>query len=183
MASANAEGRYLWGEHTDHHRQHAYRRAAADLDFLLPHIWPGAGVVDLGCGPGSLTCDVAEMVAPGPVLGIDISAQAVAIAEAAARERGLTNVGFRVGDAESTGLSDASMDVVFSSGMLSYLRAPERALAESYRLLSPGGVFGAREMAKQGDWYAGPHAEVRSLMLRAMIIGMQGTRRGSLPGR
>jgi SAM-dependent methyltransferase len=85
----------------------------------------------------------------------------------------LTNVTFRVADAENTGLSDASVDVVFSSGMLSYLRAPERAIAESYRLLSPGGVFGAREMAKQGDWYAGPHAEVRSLMLRAMIIGMQ----------
>jgi ubiquinone/menaquinone biosynthesis C-methylase UbiE len=75
MASANAEGRYLWSEHTDHHRQHALRRAAADLDFLLPHIRPGADVVDLGCGPGSLTCDVAEMVAPGSVLGIDISAQ------------------------------------------------------------------------------------------------------------
>jgi ubiquinone/menaquinone biosynthesis C-methylase UbiE len=172
VTHANKGGQYLWGGHTDHHKQHAHRRADADLDFLLPYLRPGIRVVDLGCGPGSLTCDMAALVAPAPVVGIDITDSAITMARSLARERGLSNLAFEVGDAQSTGLPSESVDLVVSSGMLSYVKAPERAIAEAFRLLAPGGVFGAREMAKQGDWYSGPHAEVRYLFLRVMIAGM-----------
>ena len=164
---------YLWGAGQDQHTLQIRRGAETDLDFLLPYLMHGVRVLDLGCGPGSLTCDIAARVAPGTVLGIDIAEVAVEAARTLARERELNNVRFEIGDARSTGLPDESFDVVVISGVLTYLRAPEQALAEAYRLLAPGGVIGAREMAKQGDWYAGPHAEDRHVILRALIASVK----------
>jgi len=50
----------------------ARRSLTGTLGFLLPHLKPGMRVLDCGCGPGSITADVAELVAPGQVIGVDI---------------------------------------------------------------------------------------------------------------
>ncbi len=67
------------------------RRAGEALAFLLPHLRPGLRVLDCGCGPGSITADVAELVAPGEVVGVDLEPSQLEIARQRAAERGLAN--------------------------------------------------------------------------------------------
>src|SRR5436305_1158062 len=68
-------------------------------------IAPGMRVADIGCGIGTISCWLAQAVAPGgSVVGIDVSAGQVAEAQKAAEEAGLTNAQFRTGSAYATGL-------------------------------------------------------------------------------
>src|SRR5216684_404008 len=63
------------------------RRAGEAADFFLPHLRPGMRVLDCGCGPGSITVDLATAVAPGEVIGIDIEQSQLDTARALAAER------------------------------------------------------------------------------------------------
>ncbi|HKG16899.1 MAG TPA: class I SAM-dependent methyltransferase, partial [Solirubrobacteraceae bacterium] len=79
------------------------------------------------------------MVAPGEVVGIDSSQVQIDRATALARERGLRNVAFEVGDVYQLGFSDASFDVVFTQALLIHLGDRLAALREIRRVLKPGG--------------------------------------------
>jgi SAM-dependent methyltransferase len=131
------------------------RTARADAGFLLPYLRPGMRVVDCGCGAGNLTLGLAELVAPGEVVGFDISERAIDEARRRASARGLTNVQFFHGSVYASGLSGAAFDLVFFCGVLAHLTRPEQALDEAFRLLKPGGLVGAREPEKHGDWAGG----------------------------
>lgn len=126
-------------------RSHRWRTAANSAAYLLPHLRPGASLLDVGCGPGTLTVDLARRLAPGAVVGIDLSASVVAEAEARAAEAAATNVTFRVGDLRSSGLGEGSFDVVHAHQVLQHLRDPVGALREMRRLTRPGGVVAARD--------------------------------------
>lgn len=166
-------GQYFWGDNPALQALFNNRQAYLEVEFLLPHLKSGTRVVDLGCGAGSITCDIASVVAPAPVLGIDISQTAVASAQALAQTRDLTNVTFQVGDVYTTGLPSAAFDIVVICGVLSYLPEPLRAMVEASRLLAPGGVIGVREMMKEGDWFAGPHADVVAQANGLIIDGIR----------
>src|SRR5215471_8470817 len=77
----------------------ATRTAAQEAAFFLPHLHPGMRMLDVGCGPGSITLGLAEVVAPGEVVGIDMQQSQVQQARDLAVERGFANVRFEVGDA------------------------------------------------------------------------------------
>src|SRR5436853_4687301 len=72
----------------------ARRTASACAGFLIPYLRPGMALLDCGCGPGSITLDLAEVVAPGAVIGVDREPTQIAVARELAVERGLTNVSF-----------------------------------------------------------------------------------------
>jgi ubiquinone/menaquinone biosynthesis C-methylase UbiE len=55
-----------------HRPAHATRTAQSHAAFLLPHLRPGMALLDLGCGPGTITAGLAAAVAPGPVTGVDL---------------------------------------------------------------------------------------------------------------
>ena len=69
-------------------RSHRWRTAANSAGYLLDHLRPGLDLLDVGCGPGTLTVDLAARVAPGRVLGVDVAPEVVADAAGHAREAG-----------------------------------------------------------------------------------------------
>lgn len=123
----------------------ATRKAAQEAAFFLPHLRPGMRVLDVGCGPGSITLGLAEVVAPGEVVGIDIDEAQVQRARDIAVERSITNVRFELGDGYRLLFPDRSFDAVFAHGVLCHLREPVRALEEMRRVLRPCGIAGVRE--------------------------------------
>jgi SAM-dependent methyltransferase len=118
------------------------RRLEPNGAFFLPHLLPGMTVLDCGCGPGTITRDIAARIAPGKVVGLDFDATQVEQAAREARAQAIGNVEFRQGSAYALAFADASFDAVFSHALLEHLREPNRAVAEFMRVLRPGGVLG-----------------------------------------
>ena len=77
----------------------ARRTASREAAFFLPHLHPGMQILDVGCGPGSITLGLAEVVAPGKVVGIDLQPMQIEQARALAVERGVDSVRFEVAEA------------------------------------------------------------------------------------
>ncbi|HVY46034.1 MAG TPA: methyltransferase domain-containing protein [Minicystis sp.] len=100
---------------------------------------PGERVVDVGCGCGTTTLEIAAAVGPaGSVVGVDVSAPMLARAEERARARGLTNASFVLGDAAEVRL-DAPADALFSRFGVMFFAEPERAFSNLLAMLRPGG--------------------------------------------
>lgn len=151
------------------------RTAAREAAFLLPHLRPGMTVLDCGCGPGALTVDLAEAVAPGAVTGIDIEETQFARARQRASECGATNVTFQCANLYDLPFDDAAFDAVFAHAVLYHLHEPNRALAEIRRVLKPGGVAGLRDADSGGDFWHPTSAEFeRALALAARVMRHRG---------
>jgi len=101
---------------------------------------PGETVLDLGSGAG-IDCFLAsQRVGPtGKVIGVDMTPEMLERARRNAAEGGYENVEFRLGEIEALPVADASVDVIISNCVLNLSPAKERALAEAYRVLKPGG--------------------------------------------
>src|SRR5258708_5088563 len=97
------------------------RRATKWVAFFLPHLKPGMRLLDCGCCVGSITLDLAEIVAPGHVVGIDRDATQLEVARRHAAERGVTNVTFEVGNVYELSYPDASFDAVLAHTILVHL--------------------------------------------------------------
>jgi ubiquinone/menaquinone biosynthesis C-methylase UbiE len=134
--------RYTHGHHESVLRSHTWRTAANSAAYLLPHLQPGQRLLDVGCGPGTITVDLATHVAPGEVVGIDRSAEVVAQAQALDAPG---NVRFETGDVYALAYEDASFDVVHAHQVLQHLSDPVGALRELRRVLRPGGRLAVRD--------------------------------------
>jgi ubiquinone/menaquinone biosynthesis C-methylase UbiE len=131
---------YTHGHHESVLRSHRWRTVENSAAYLLPHLRPGLLLLDVGCGPGTMTADFAQRLAPGTVRGVDASADVIAAA------RGdHPDVTFSVGDVYDLGLEDASWDVVHAHQLLQHLTDPVAALEEMRRVVRPGGVVAARD--------------------------------------
>jgi ubiquinone/menaquinone biosynthesis C-methylase UbiE len=118
------------------------RRTGVVAAFLLPHLRPGMRLIDCGCGPGSITIDLAQAVIPGEVIGIDLREEALTNGRQLARDRGISNVTFQAANVYQLPFPDASFDAAFACAVLQHLAAPLEALKEMRRILKPGGVIG-----------------------------------------
>ena len=118
------------------------RRTGVAAAFLAPQLHAGMRLIDCGCGPGSITIDLARAVTPGEAVGIDLRADALTHAPALARERVIANVAFQAASVYQLPYADGSFDAAFACAVLQHLAAPVAALKEIRRVLRPGGVIG-----------------------------------------
>jgi ubiquinone/menaquinone biosynthesis C-methylase UbiE len=137
--------RYTHGHHESVLRSHRWRTVENSAAYLLPHLLPGQRLLDVGCGPGTITLDLARRVAPGEVVGIDVSADVITAAEADRAQAGIDQVRFAVGDVYALEDDDATYDVVHAHQVLQHLSDPVHALRELRRVLKPGGVLAVRD--------------------------------------
>jgi SAM-dependent methyltransferase len=152
--------------------QHFARRTASkDFAFMLPYLRSGMALLDCGCGPGTISADLAEIVAPGEFVGIDRDDDHLQRARALAAERGLTNARFEHADVHHLPFPDNSFDAAIASRLLEHLPDPVAPMREVHRVVKPGGVVGvcspdyggtliAPESALLDEWIA-LHKRVR----------------------
>src|SRR6185503_13988946 len=122
-------------------KQHAQRTADEAAAFLLPQLRAGMRLLDVGCGPGSITRGLAERVTPGEVVGVDLSADTLEAARRDAAARGLDNLRYEEGSVYALPFPDASFDVAYAHQVLQHLRERDAALREILRVLRPGGLL------------------------------------------
>ena len=122
-------------------RSHTWRSVENSAAYLIGDLRPGLDVLDVGCGPGTITSDLADRVAPGRVVGVDRSAEVVAQALSSAR----ANLRFETGDVYSLAYGDHSFDVVHAHQVLQHLSDPVAALREMRRVCRPDGVVAVRD--------------------------------------
>jgi len=116
-------------------------------------------LLDVGCGPGSITVDLAHRVAPGRVAAVDASAEVIELARAAAGSAGLENLSFEVGDGYALDHEGASFDVVHAHQVVQHLSEPVRALVEMRRVLKPDGLLAVRD-GDYGGFFWSPADEM-----------------------
>ncbi|PSL57460.1 methyltransferase family protein [Saccharothrix carnea] len=114
-----------------------YRRVAADVTALAP---PGAVVLDVGTGPGRLLHQLAARRADLVLGGVDLSADMVAVADAAAGAWS-SRITFQVADVTSLPQPDDSVDLIVSTLSMHEWPDHRRAVAELWRVLRPGGLL------------------------------------------
>lgn len=126
-------------------RSHRSRTAWNSAGYLLDRLRPGLALLDVGCGPGTITADLAEIVAPGRVVAIDAAADVLTTAREVAAERGV-DVTFAVGDVNALEFADGSFDVVHAHQVLQHVADPVGALRELRRVCKPRGIVAARDV-------------------------------------
>jgi len=149
---------YTMGHSTSTTASHAARTIHSDAAFLLPHLQPHYHILDVGCGPGSITVGFSELVPEGSVTGIDLSATVLEDAKAYTQQYISSSPETKRGKIEYqrsdliAGLpfEDNKFDVVFSSQLFPHLPPPDvpvTALKEMRRVLKPGGILATRDAA------------------------------------
>ncbi len=125
--------------------------SAQTLDALVELVpeEPRARWVDVACGPGVISRAMAGKV--GSVSGVDLTPAMVDEAEKRAREEGVRNVSFAVGDAASLDFPDATFDGAITRLSLHHIPAPRRIVAEMARVVRPGGVVVVSDLASDRD--------------------------------
>ncbi|AEO70712.1 uncharacterized protein THITE_2057225 [Thermothielavioides terrestris NRRL 8126] len=161
MADQSPPNTYKQGYSASTVSNHQRRTAEVDAAFLLPHIKKTDRILDVGCGPGTITSGFAKYAPEGMVVGIDISADVLEKARALAAEAGVPAEGpgsvvFEQGNVLGRlPHPDDTFDIVFCSQVLGHMPSPDlvvRALTEMRRVLRPGGILAAREAAFQHFW-------------------------------
>ncbi|QLL34608.1 hypothetical protein HG536_0G04700 [Torulaspora globosa] len=149
---------YKQGYSTHTVANHQRRTAEDDAAFVLPHINRRSVLLDVGCGPGTITSGFAKYAPEGAVIGVDISADVLEKARGLAADAGIPasgpgSVTFELGNVLDTlPYPDNTFDVVFCSQVLGHFPSADqvvRALTEMRRVLKPGGLLAAREAAFQ----------------------------------
>ncbi|CAM5326123.1 Class I SAM-dependent methyltransferase OS=Streptomyces tendae OX=1932 GN=GUR47_01360 PE=4 SV=1 [Streptomyces tendae] len=136
---------YTHGHHESVLRSHTWRTAENSAAYLLDSLRPHMRVLDIGCGPGTITADLAELVPDGHVTGVDRSPEIVERARATAAERGLGNTDFAVADVHALDYPDDTFCVVHAHQVLQHVGDPVRALREMKRVARPNGIIAVRD--------------------------------------
>lgn len=136
---------YTHGHHESVLRSHTWRTAANSAAYLLDSLTPEMQILDIGCGPGTITADLAALVPDGGVTAFEREAGILDQLRTLAADRGLRNVDFAVGDVHALDYPDNSFDVVHAHQVLQHVGDPVQALREMTRVCRPGGIIAVRD--------------------------------------
>ncbi|HVV10308.1 methyltransferase domain-containing protein [Amycolatopsis sp.] len=136
---------YTHGHHEAVLRSHSVRTAENSAAYLVPQLKTGQSLLDVGCGPGTITADLAELVAPGEVTAVEPEASALALADRTANERNIRNIRFETADVHALEFPADRFDVVHAHQVLQHVHDPVQALREMRRVGKPDGVVAARD--------------------------------------
>jgi SAM-dependent methyltransferase len=140
---------YVHGHHESVLRSHRWRTAENSAAYVLPYLKPEMSLLDVGCGPGTITADLASLTAQ--VTALETSEDVLALARAAVTA---PNVTFAVGDVHALSFASDSFDVVHAHQVLQHVADPVRALREMKRVAKPGGIVAVRDSDYAGfTWY------------------------------
>jgi ubiquinone/menaquinone biosynthesis C-methylase UbiE len=159
--SASGAERYVHGYEEWTRDWMAQRTASRELAFLLPHLSPGMHILDAGCGPGSITVGLAEIVAPGEAVGLDIEPRQLAAAQRLAGDRHVANIRFEQGSVYELPFADATFDVCVAHFVIEHVSDPPRALRELRRVLRPGGIAAIKDPYYPGFTFRPETTELR----------------------
>ena len=134
--------------------------------FFIGQLSDGMRVLDVGCGPGSMTAGIARRIGRGRVTGIDLSETQIQLAQQRLVELGFGNADFRAASAYELPFDDAHFDAVFSHALIEHLSEPDRAMREFLRVLKPGAVMGVATPDWSGFLY-GPSSPPLKAAVRA----------------
>lgn len=136
---------------------HGRRTAEEAAAFVRPWIRSDMRILDVGCGPGSITAGLARWVPEGEVVGVDAAADVLEHARERAEKQGVPNVRFEEADAYELPYPDGSFDIVYAHQLLQHLGSPVDALREFRRVLKSGGAVAVRD-ADYGTMIHWPHS-------------------------
>ena len=148
---------YLHGHQESVLRTHRQRTAANSAGYLVPHLTSGMRVLDVGCGPATITVDLARLVAPGEVVAVDASPAAIELARQEAADAGV-ELTLAVAQGDALPFEDDSFDVVHAHQLLQHVPDPVAILAEMRRVTRPGGLVAVRDADYAAmTWYPASH--------------------------
>lgn len=137
--------RYSAGYSNELIQTYERRKASLEAAFLSPYLSPGMSILDCGCGPGTITSGLAELVAPGNCTAIDIEPGMIDRAGFHARKQQINNIEFHVASVHELPFPDESFDAAFAHTLLQHVKDPVSALKEIFRVLKRGGIIGVRD--------------------------------------
>ena len=143
MSDPGPRDTYTHGHHASVVSQHSRRTAEEAAAFLIPRLRPGMRLLDVGCGPGSITAGLVKYVAPGEVVGIDAEPSVLATARELTGDT--PNLRYEEGSVYALPYEDASFDVAYAHQLMQHLTDPAAALREMRRVVRPGGFVAARD--------------------------------------
>jgi SAM-dependent methyltransferase len=139
----------------------AWQRAGFTLDQTL---------LDVGCGPGYATLDLATLVGPrGRIVAVDRSRRFLDVLEQRTRERHIENVTIVESDLDEVSFASAAADGAWCRWVLAFVPRPRRILEEIAKGLRPGGTFVSHEYFDYGTWRAVPRSAPFEEFVRAVI--------------
>src|SRR5690349_8577233 len=131
--------------------QHQVWSPVTNAFFERLGVQPGMRVLDLGCGPGFVSLELAQRVGPaGEVVALDEARHWTEWLARKAKERGLANVRTVAARIENADLQESSFDLVFSRWVFSFLADPSAVATLVTRFLKPGGRLAIQDYNHEG---------------------------------
>jgi SAM-dependent methyltransferase len=163
--------RYTHGHHESVLRSHRWRTAENSAAYLLPLLEPGQRLLDVGCGPGTITADLAQRVGPAGVVAVDNAPGVLDACRETLASRGIEGVTVELANVYELPYADGSFDVVHAHQVFQHLSDPVAGLRELRRVCRRGGVVAVRDADYPAmAWYPSDPALDRWMEL-ALTIG------------
>lgn len=134
---------YVHGHHASVLTGHQWRTVDNSAKYLVPYLQADTNILDVGCGPGTLTADLAASCPRGSVIGIDPSIEVIQVAQQTLPPA--QNLSFEVGDASSLRFRDATFDITHAHQVLQHVPDPILILQEMARVTRRDGIIAVRD--------------------------------------